>query len=149
MLAPPKAATERLYARLLPYSFFLVIKNTSPLRRVYFSFHWLGFPQTGGTLNSPLSRSLCINASSDLRSQTLIYWLSRTGVPLPPTNSEVRPSRSHKRGPLQNIHDSGVSAAWIIHEEECVINVWCAPTFSFVHLHNADMNDDTSHLYRV
>lgn len=55
-------ATECLYVLLLPYSIFLVLKNTSQLWRVYFSFHRLGFSQTGGTLNSPVRRSLCINA---------------------------------------------------------------------------------------
>lgn len=134
---------------LLPYSIFLVLKNTSQLWRVYFSFHCLGISQTGGTLNSPVRRSLCINASSDLCSQTLIYWLSMTRVPLPPWNSETKPSHFHKHRLLQNLHDSGVSAAWIIHDRECVINVWCALTFSFVRLHNVDMNDNTSHLYKA
>lgn len=141
--------TECLYVLLLPYSIFLVLKNTSQLLRVYFSFHCLSFSQTGGTLNLPVRRSLCINASSDLCSQTLIYWLSRTRVPLPPWNSETKPIHVYKCSLLQNIHDSGASAAWIIHDEECVINVWCAPTFSFVLLHNVDMNDNTSHLSKA
>lgn len=92
----------------LPYSIFLVLENTSQLWCIYFSFHCLGFSQTGGTLNLPVRRSLCINASSDLCSQTLIYWLSRTRVPPPPRNSETKPSHFHKRSLLQNIHDSGV-----------------------------------------
>lgn len=134
---------------LLPYGIFLVLKNAFQLWSVYFSFHCLGFFQTRGTLNSPVRRSLCINACSDLSSQTLIYWLSRTRVPLPTRNSETKLSYFHKRSLLQNIHSSGVSADWIIHDKERVINVWCAPTFSFVCLHNVDVNDDMSHLYKA
>lgn len=63
------------------YFTFSGLKNTSQLWRVYFPFHCLGFPQTGGTLNPPVRRPLCVNASSDLLSQTLIYWLSRTVSP--------------------------------------------------------------------
>lgn len=152
MMVSPK---ERVWSNKVPVCATVTLRHFSGLKKtllsagVYFSFHCLGFSQTGGTLNSPVRRSLCINAGSDLCSQTLIYWLSRTRISLHPWNFEKKPSRFHKRSLLQNILDSGVSAAWIIHDEECVINVWCAPTLSSVPLHNVDINDNTSYLNKA
>lgn len=72
-------------------------KHFSALTCIFF-FPLPGLFPNRGVIEFTCKKVPCAsNASSDLCSQTLIYWLSRTRVPLPSQDSETPPSPFHKR----------------------------------------------------